>query len=46
MRDTDGPFGKYVSLAYWLIQKRLKQRIIRIWDKDYAVFNTPVSLQP
>ncbi|PWR70866.1 MarR family winged helix-turn-helix transcriptional regulator [Methanospirillum lacunae] len=23
MRDTDGPFGKYVSLAYWLIQKRL-----------------------
>lgn len=27
MRDTDGPFGKYVSLAYWLIQKRLNTEL-------------------
>nr|WP_319540430.1 MarR family transcriptional regulator [uncultured Methanospirillum sp.] len=27
MRDTDGPFGKYVSLAYWLIQKRLNNEL-------------------
>ena len=46
MRDTDGPFGKYVSLAYWLIQKRLNNELSVIWDKDHAVFNTPVSLQP
>ncbi len=27
MRDTDGPFGKYVSLTYWLIQKRLNSEL-------------------
>jgi MarR family transcriptional regulator, organic hydroperoxide resistance regulator len=27
MRDTDGPFGKYVSLAYWLIQKQLNTEL-------------------
>lgn len=27
MRDTDGPLGKYVSLAYWLIQKRLNTEL-------------------
>jgi MarR family transcriptional regulator, organic hydroperoxide resistance regulator len=27
MRGTDGPLGKYVSLTYWLIQKRLNTEL-------------------
>ncbi|MDD1728054.1 MAG: MarR family transcriptional regulator [Methanospirillum sp.] len=27
MRETEGLFGKYVALAYWLIQKRLNNEL-------------------
>ncbi len=27
MRDTDGPFGKYISRMYWLLQARLNEKI-------------------
>ncbi len=27
MRDTDGPFGKYISRMFWLLQARLNEKI-------------------
>lgn len=27
VRDTDGPFGKYISRMYWLLQARLNEMI-------------------
>lgn len=41
----DGPFGKYVSLAYWLIQKRLNDELSEFGIKTTQVLNTSVSLQ-
>ena len=35
----DGPFGKYVTLAYWLIQKRLNKELF-----GYNLKNTQYSI--
>ncbi|PWR76227.1 MarR family winged helix-turn-helix transcriptional regulator [Methanospirillum stamsii] len=39
MRETDGPFGKYVTLAYWLIQKRLNKELseFQVKSSQYSI---------
>ena len=39
MRETDGHFGKYVTLAYWLIQKRLNKELseFQVKSSQYSI---------
>ena len=39
MRETDGPYGKYVTLTYWLIQKRLNKEL-----SEFGIMNTQYSI--
>jgi len=39
VRDTDGPFGKYISRMYWLLQARLNEKL-----SPYAIRITQYSL--
>jgi DNA-binding MarR family transcriptional regulator len=39
VRDTDGPFGKYISRMYWLLQARLNEMI-----SPYSIRITQYSL--